>query len=91
MSKKAETETETPEVFVQTLVSVGSFPSGKGNVVVTVGQYKDNAPRIYVNRTGEKKSGAYTGKLGGMSAEDAKELAKLLPKAADALAKASKA
>lgn len=67
---------------------VGDVP-GEGKspaITVDVKSYDGSPPKIRLNRTGKKKDGsAYTGKLGSIDAREARALAALLPKAADAL------
>lgn len=46
---------------------------------VTIKQYADNPPALRVDRVGTRKGGAsYTTALGGLSAPEAEDLAKLL-------------
>jgi hypothetical protein len=72
-----------------TLVAhVGTVPAENGSVAITVDvkSYDGGPPKIRLNRTGTKKDGsAFTGKLGSIDAREARALASLLPKAADAL------
>lgn len=74
------------------LQHVGTFEGRrKATVTVDVLQYKDHTPHIYTRRSGVDKKGApWTGKLGGVDADEARKLAPLLVKAAEALSALTK-
>jgi hypothetical protein len=68
------------------LATVGTVEGEQYDILVTIRQLAGTAPSIRLNRVGEKKGAPFIGKLGPLrSAQEARDLAAMLPKAADAL------
>ncbi len=72
------------------LTVVGEYqPDGKkAKIVAAVFQYKDNAPKLKVQRVGKKNDGSeYTSDLGGTTVEESEAVGKLYLEGAKALKK----
>jgi hypothetical protein len=88
--KKDEGE-ENEDAF-HVVQHVGACEGRRGaQLHVDILRYKDNTAYIYCRRSGAKKDGsAWTGKMGGLDAEEARKLAPMLAKAAEALSTLNK-
>lgn len=84
--KKSDGEDGEEESF-HVIQHVGTCEGRRGvGLHVDILRYKDNTPYIYCRRSGTKKDGtSWMGKMGGLDAEEARKVAPLLLKAAEAL------